>query len=388
MAVIERGLVTAAVTTVTTGKNTPGGVLQLAVAITAQRERDVLARTLVRALTGLVHSDRIIMYRILPSERGDEAILAAKICTHPGCIASPLEADKTALGTATCNCSACVASPPQVSILISSRPDLSFVFSSGRESVRQLTGKTLLSVYSTLGQHGVTGFIELVGAAHTDIERNLISALLKVYGNHVTLLDESETDTLTGLQNRRTFDANIEKIIVEHVPPEHAPVGAGIRRAKRHIEGPAVPHWLAIIDIDHFKRINDQFGHLYGDEVLILLARNMKRLFRQRDKLFRFGGEEFVIVLDRTAEASAEIVLDRFRETIEKTHFPQVGKVTVNIGFVRLDKVDVSSAIIGRADQALYYAKQNGRNRVCFYEKLVAQGILVPEHHSHSVQIF
>ena len=149
-----------------------------------------------------------------------------------------------------------------------------------------------------------------------------------------------------------------------------------------------MPHWLAIIDIDHFKRINDRFGHLYGDEVLILLARNMKRLFRQRDKLFRFGGEEFVIVLDRTAEASAEIVLDRFRETIEKTHFPQVGKVTVNIGFVRLDKVDVSSAIIGRADQALYYAKQNGRNRVCFYEKLVAQGILVPEHHSHSVQIF
>lgn len=386
--VIARKLVAATVPTVRAKKNTPDDVLQLAVAITAQRDRDVLARTLVGALNGLVHSDRIIMYRILPSERGDEAILAAEICTHPGCGANPAEETKAVPVTAICSCSGCVASPPQVNILISSRADLNSVFSSGRESVRPLAGKTFLSVYPIFGQHGVSGFIELVAAAYSGTESNSIAALIKVYGNYVTLLDESETDTLTGLQNRRTFDANIERIIAEHTPPEYAPVGTAIRRAKRHIEGPAVPHWLAIIDIDHFKRINDQFGHLYGDEVLILLARNMKRLFRQRDKLFRFGGEEFVIVLDRTVEASAKIVLDRFRETIEQTHFPQVGKVTVSIGFVRMDKIDVSSAIIGRADQALYYAKQNGRNRVCFYENLVAKGILLPEYYSDSVQFF
>jgi len=149
-----------------------------------------------------------------------------------------------------------------------------------------------------------------------------------------------------------------------------------------------LPHWLAVMDIDYFKRVNDKFGHLYGDEVLLLLSRNMQRIFRQHDKLFRFGGEEFVVVLDRTSLENAKNVLERFRLAIEQYDFPQVGQVTISIGFVRLDKAEVPSSIVGRADQALYHAKQHGRNQVVFYEDLISEGDLKEEHYSDDLELF
>ena len=345
-------------------KSTPTGVLQSVATITGQRDRDLLAHSLVRTLTELIHSSRVTMYRILPTDQGNEAILVAEACTHP-IDASPYH---------------------EASIAISNRADFRSVCDSKKEYVQPINEKTFISVYPIIGQHGIVGLLEMISDDHSDKDRHLISALLKVYSNYLTLLDESETDTLTGLLNRRTFDNNIEKIIAEHsVPDEELP---GAPHPARRVDGTELPHWLAIIDIDHFKRINDEFGHLYGDEVLILLSRIMQRIFRQRDKLFRFGGEEFIVVLDRTNEESAKTVFDRFRIAMEQYDFPQIGKVTISIGFVRLDKPDVPSNIIGRADQALYYAKHHGRNRVCFYEDLVGAGKLSGDHYSDDLQLF
>lgn len=333
-------------------------------AITAQRDRDLLARTLVTSLSELIPCNHIAMYRILPGEHGDEAILIA-------------ETDMQ-----TINGSA------ETSIAIPKREDFQNVWSSGNVFVRRLEQGIFLSVYPIFGAHGIVGLLEINSVADSDMERSLISSLLKVYSNYLVLLDESETDTLTGLLNRRTFDTNIEKIIAERSEPDESQPGSHPRHPVRRVEGAELPHWLAIIDIDHFKRINDEFGHLYGDEVLLLLSRIMRRVFRQRDKLFRFGGEEFIVVLDRTSEESAKAVLERFRTAIEQYHFPQLGKVTISIGFVRLDKADVPSAIIGRADQALYYAKHHGRNRIYFYEDLVNSGKLTGEHYSDDLELF
>ncbi len=309
--------------------NTPTGVLQSVASMTGQRDRDLLARTLVGTLTELIHSNRITMYRILPGGQGAEAILMAEACDHPD------------------NASRY----PEVSIAISSRADFNSAFNSATECVQPINKTTQLSVYPVVGQHGVVGLLEMISDVHSNMDKHLILAFLKVFSNYLMLLDESETDTLTGLLNRRTFDNNIEKTIAEHSKADDVQSDSTSQRPARRMKGTELPHWLAIIDIDHFKRI-----------------------FRQRDKLFRFGGEEFIVVLDRTGEENAKAVLDRFRAAIEEYHFPQVGKVTVSIGFVRLDKADVSSTLIGRADQALYYAKQNGRNRICFYEDLVGAG--------------
>ncbi len=347
-------------------QNTLTGVLQSVATITGQRDRDLMARTLVSTLAELIHSNRIAMYRILPTDQGEEAILVAETCNHPD--------NATAL--------------PDVHISIRNRPDFNSVFHSGKECIQFADNKACLAVYPIIGKHGVAGLFEIVSDALDDMDKHLVLAFLKVYSNYLTVLDESETDTLTGLLNRRTFDNNIEKIIAEYSAADDAQIGSGSQHPVRRKDALALPHWLAIIDIDHFKRINDKFGHLYGDEVLLLLSRNMQRIFRQRDKLFRFGGEEFIVVLDRTSEENAKTVLNRFRMAIEQYHFPQIGKVTISIGFVRLDKVDVSSAIVGRADQALYYAKHHGRNQVCFYEDLVARGELAGEHYSDDMQLF
>lgn len=346
--------------------NTPTGVLQAVAVITCQRDRDLMALSLVNTLIELRPCTHIAMYRIFQNENEQEATLVAEARDNLN------------------------QSLPQSenSVLISENKHFSSVLASNTMLEQPLEDGSFLSIYPITVQHGVVGLLEITSDAHSKSDQHLIMAILKVYSNYLTLLEESETDTLTGLLNRRTFDNNIEKIIEEHSAPDDIPSGLNQHNPSRRAKSSEFPHWLAVIDIDHFKRVNDRFGHLYGDEVLLLLSRQMRLVFRQSDKLFRFGGEEFIVVLDRTSRENASNVLERFRTTIEQFHFPQVGKVTVSIGFVRLDKKEVSSSIIGRADQALYYAKHHGRNQVCFYEDLVAAGKLSGEHFSDDVQLF
>lgn len=348
--------------------HTPVSVLRSVATITGQRDRDLLAQTLVGTLSELIPSNRITMYRILPTDQGVEAILIAQTRNDPK-------------NTPTL---------PELSIVVSERADFQAVLNSGTESVLPLGENAFRSIYPIIGKHGIVGLFEIVSDAHSDTDRHLILSFLMVYSNYLAILDESEIDTLTGLLNRRTFENNLEKIIAERSASDDVQnvSSANPHQPARRYSDEDLPHWLAVMDIDHFKRVNDQFGHLYGDEVLLLLSRSMRRMFRQRDKLFRFGGEEFVVVLDRTSLENARNVLERFRAAIEQYDFPQVGRVTISIGFVRLDKAEVPSSIVGRADQALYYAKDHGRNQVCFYEDLVAEGKLVAEHYSDDIQLF
>jgi diguanylate cyclase (GGDEF)-like protein len=92
---------------------------------------------------------------------------------------------------------------------------------------------------------------------------------------------------------------------------------------------------LAIIDIDNFKSVNDNFGHLYGDEILIQLAQIIRSSFRDEDLKFRFGGEEFVILLKASSIEACKHTLERFRQNVASQDFPTVGQVTVSIGSVQ-----------------------------------------------------
>lgn len=345
---------------VSTKQSTPVGVLRSIATITGTRDRDLLAISLVSTLSELIHCNNITIYRILPADQGIEAILVAQ--------------------------SAGAATMQKTSFLISEHPDFQEVFESGKEIIKQLEGDACLSIYPITDKQHTVGLLDIATNSHSDLDRHLIMSFLLVYTNYLSLLNESETDTLTGLLNRRTFENNLERIILEQAAicaPSSEQLNPDQRASNKNL-----PHWLAVMDIDHFKRINDEFGHLYGDEVLLLLSRIMKRVFRQSDKLFRFGGEEFIVVLDRTNLANAKNVLGRFRTAIEDYHFPQVGCVKISIGFVMLDKPDVPSSIVGRADQALYYAKEHGRNQVCFYGDLIKEGKLVVENFSDDVELF
>ena len=199
----------------------------------------------------------------------------------------------------------------------------------------------------------------------------LISGVVSVYRNFQNLLDYSERDSLTGLLNRKTFDDQLAKLMAEGcqatVPPGQE------ERRQACVEQ---KQWLAVVDVDHFKNVNDRFGHLYGDEVLILIANLLQSSFRSHDRVFRFGGEEFVVLLRSTTLENARKIIERFRTTVASHEFPQVGKVTVSVGWVALNTYEPPVMILGRADQALYYAKSHGRNRACHYDELVDQGLL------------
>lgn len=204
-------------------------------------------------------------------------------------------------------------------------------------------------------------------------ERDAIRYFLGFYANYLDLLDYSELDTLTGLSNRKTYDEALDRILSAIPDAPHRPAS----HERRHLEGSGDKgFWLGVVDIDHFKRINDNFGHLFGDEVLLRIANLMKQSFRTSDKLFRFGGEEFVVMLRPALQADAERAFQRFRHAVEVHEFPQVGQVTCSIGFTRIDPLLSPTDTLGHADEALYFSKEHGRNQVNCYEQLVGAGLL------------
>ena len=185
--------------------------------------------------------------------------------------------------------------------------------------------------------------------------------LFAVAARYYERLVEGETDPLTGLDNRRLFQRKVDQ---------------GLQRWGS--SGRA--YYFAMLDLDRFKRINDEFGHLYGDEILVHFANLMRATFRSGDLLYRIGGEEFVAIFGvEPPEHGGELTLERFRKAVEAHDFPGVGQVTVSIGYTRVvDATTPAPVLIDRADEALYYAKEHGRNRVCGWESLVKAGEIEP----------
>jgi diguanylate cyclase (GGDEF)-like protein len=216
------------------------------------------------------------------------------------------------------------------------------------------------TVFPIASERAVVGMLEIEGRASLqERDAQLVAGILRIVRNHLALLDYGESDTLTGLLNRKTFESRFDKLRT----------GSGVVLQEE-------PSWLGLVDIDRFKSINDNYGHLFGDEVLLLVARLLKQAFRGGDQLFRFGGEEFVIVLDRASTPGAQIAFNRLRTLVDEFRFPQVGKVTISLGYTRVDAQDTPSICVARADAALYYAKHHGRNNVQSYEALIASGEL------------
>lgn len=199
------------------------------------------------------------------------------------------------------------------------------------------------------------------------LSAHLVSGILQVYRNFFSLLLDAQTDQLTGLANRKTFDDCIGKVY-ELILPENDPVPAERRLVQSTF------YWIAMVDIDHFKSVNDRFGHLYGDEVLVLLAQILKSVFREDDMIFRFGGEEFIVIIRCTSQDSSRLTLERLRSAVEAHRFPQVGNVTVSVGATRMVRETFAMTLLDYADQALYHSKHNGRNQVTFFEDMLAGG--------------
>lgn len=222
------------------------------------------------------------------------------------------------------------------------------------------------------------GALQLDSCMAPSMSRQLIEGFARIYANYTAVLHESEHDNLTGLYNRRSLERQLQRLLrlrdeLIREPPAAPPVA----HEQRSVPVGDIPQvWLGILDIDHFKRINDTYGHVYGDEVILLLAQQMRACFRRGDVLFRFGGEEFVILFSATDEATVQIVLERFRRHIAEYAFPQIGHITISIGYAGIGEHDYPASALDRADQALYFVKQHGRNGTRGYEELDSSGLL------------
>ena len=225
-----------------------------------------------------------------------------------------------------------------------------------------------------------TQLLLLSGEQLQEDGQRALRSLINIVENFSRLLSEKNRDRLTGLLNRHQLE---ERILHALALAEDSALNQERRSRQRH------PSWLAILDIDHFKQINDNYGHLFGDEVLLLVSRLMVDCFRREDQLFRYGGEEFVILLNDLGADEVHLVLERFRQQLSQHDFPQLKSLTISIGYTCIGHQGSASAVLGQADQALYWAKQNGRNRLAEYAQLLDEGKLqgVPSS-SGSIDLF
>lgn len=158
----------------------------------------------------------------------------------------------------------------------------------------------------------------------------------------------AHTDALTGVGNRTAFQSGLAR---------------EWKAARRHF----APLSLIAVDVDFFKRVNDTYGHPCGDEVLKTVARCIKESTRGSDLVYRYGGEEFMVLLADTGLDGAALLAERLRRHMEASPCPTEHgelRVTVSVGVATLLPCDTESCLLKRADQALYLAKQQGRNRV------------------------
>lgn len=349
-----------------TGASTPEELVLLhACVISAQRDRSELEVAFVHAVQEVLHATSAQLFRVFTPKGDCLAGLVAK-SDHSGrhCLDDGL-------------------SWPANTASIEHFPALHRSLTSGNSIVVPASpdsnGGLHEQVFPIVREGNVFfGFIVVrQNAPLTPLQQSMVQGLVRLFCNQLRLLDYSEIDTLTGLLNRKTFDESLLRILSSLQESDAASNGNVLHLPRRrHSSDADDSHWLAVIDIDHFKTINDTYGHLIGDEVLLMIANMMKTSFRAHDKLFRFGGEEFVVVLKPTEARNAMNIFDRFRRQVEAHPFPQVGHLTISTGFARIGINDLPSAIIDNADEALYWAKHHGRNLVFSYEDLVNEGHL------------
>lgn len=382
--------------------------------LTGLRDRDTLDVSLALALRDLLRPVRVAVHRTT-GDAGDERWL-----TRARLTADDLTATADSVWSD-------VSQLPR----LDDRPSWRQCLESG--VLMLLPGDELVTLLPMQSEGGSPGVVELVTSAPLSEELlRLVTGVLRIYRNVQSLLDYSERDTLTGLLNRKSFDESFYKLAATQAasiaaasalapvpaspappsqpalqPPEALPAEAAVaadgvaadadavaepvqpasRQGKRRLVDPP-QYWLGVIDIDHFKSVNDRFGHLIGDEVLLLLSRVMRASFRFHDRLYRFGGEEFVVLLRCANEVDAMAALERFRRAVRDYPFPQVQRITVSIGFTDVRPGDTPNAAVERADRAVYHAKNHGRDQTHCQATLVAQGLLGDADRGSDMELF
>jgi diguanylate cyclase (GGDEF)-like protein len=228
-------------------------------------------------------------------------------------------------------------------------PDEALKLKFGRRTGRNSLSYDLKVMETDLGAIRLTRGRKFRPTETEEIE-NLLTALLYPLRNALlyrAAIHSAFLDSLTGVKNRTAFDSNFSR----DVDYSH--------RKTNELS-------LIVLDIDLFKQINDNYGHIVGDNVLRQVAQSVEKSIRSSDALYRYGGEEFAVVLNGTDMAGAKLLAERIRRNVERLIIESLkdATITISLGVAALKKGEKATQLFERADTALYQAKGEGRNRV------------------------
>jgi len=337
--------------------------------LTAFRDRDVVDTTLAGALRDLLRPRQVAIHRCVGDDHDRRWLTRARLNI------GDLVASADSLWTELHDLPRLEDHPARLQAL-------------QQQASVSVAGAPHVTIFPLTTDRDVVGVLELLTDDAMDASSHrLVGSILRIYRNFQALLDYSERDTLTGLLNRKTFDEAFYKLS-SNPPVDADQAPQDVPASERRVALASLPHYIGVIDIDHFKSVNDNYGHLIGDEVLLLLSRLMRSVFRFHDRLYRFGGEEFVVLMRCAGDAEAAIALERLRATVHAFVFPQVGTISISVGFTAIKTGDTPSTAFERADRAVYWAKTHGRNQVCSHAALVASGELADDSKVGDVELF
>ena len=333
--------------------------------LTDHRDRDLLELTLSKALIELLPIQRIVIARVMTEEGEQRWLEVARLDARGGGkVVDPMRVDFSALPRMD-------DAPEGLKCLV--RRAIIEIAWTGEEGPRI---NMLPRVCDS--RKDDEGVIEVHSdAALTEDQLLTISQLRRIYRNMYSLLEYSDRDALTGLLNRKSLDDAFYSAVLEELDgvvndPKTAGSPKGQDSERRH----RVPanYWLGSAIIANYGVINDKHGHLIAEEVLLLVARVMNNTFRTYDRIYRFGGEHFGVLMHCPDEALVLAAFERFRTNVEKFNFPQVGRVTVSCGFTSVMADDSPSSALEKTERAVDFAQRSGRNKVCSHLGLVRRG--------------
>jgi diguanylate cyclase (GGDEF)-like protein len=348
--------------------------------LTDHRDRDLLELTLSKALIDLLSIQRVVMVRVVSEEGVRRWLEVASLDARGGGkVVDPLRVDFETLRPLDDNKNRmqCVMTRAKVEMAWAGEdgPRITYVplFDDARND-----DEGVVEIHS--------------GAALTFEQGRIVDAVLHVFRNMYNLLAYSDRDALTGLLNRKSLDDTFYSAVLEELDEgalaRSQRLSASVEpgQERRHRVPPN--YWLGTLSVDSFGAVNDKYGHLIAEEVLLLVARIMNNTFRTYDRIYRFGGEQFAVLMHCPDEALVLAAFERIRVNMEKFNFPQVGRVTASAGFTRVTPDDSPSTALERAERVVDYAQHHGGNQVHAYAELVRQGVLGDVAKTGDVDIF
>lgn len=345
------------------------------VRLTDHRDRDLLELTLSKALLDLLPVSRLVIARVMREDGESRWLEVARLdAKGGGRVIDPLRVDFSSLVKLE------DAADRLKCLKLRDRVEIAWAGPDGPRI-------TLLPLFSQLREED-QGVLELHSEGPlSDEHLQMVDNLRRIYRNMYSLLEYSDRDAMTGLLNRKSLDDAFYSAVLEDLENAVSVPAADVLPGQERRHRVPVNYWLASARIDNFGLITEHHGHAAAEEVLSRVARILTNTFRTYDRLYRFSGDHFGVLLHCPDEALVLGAFERFRTHVEKYNFSRVGRVTVSCGFTTVLEDDSPASGIEKTELAVDFARRSGGNKACSYLGLARRGFFAAPARDEEVSV-